>query len=190
MNVLTYVKKLGMTQQDLESIIIGCKKGDQACFSQIVDLYGKRCFGYFCRLTGNREISEDLLSELFVKLVEKIAGYKGGSFDGWIFAMASNIFYDHLRFKQRQSRLLDGHKRRLELDSSFAEDLPNDEADKMQAALSKLDADVREVIIMRYYSQLSFKEIAESRGEPIGTTLSKVHRGLKRLRELMGGNEL
>jgi RNA polymerase sigma-70 factor, ECF subfamily len=46
------------------------------------------------------------------------------------------------------------------------------------------------VIIMRYYSQLSFKEIAESRGEPIGTTLSKVHRGLKRLRELMGGSEL
>ncbi|MGA2094130.1 MAG: sigma factor-like helix-turn-helix DNA-binding protein [Sedimentisphaerales bacterium] len=39
---------------------------------------------------------------------------------------------------------------------------------------------------MRYYSQLSFKEIAELRGEPIGTTLSKVHRGLKRLRELMG----
>jgi RNA polymerase sigma-70 factor (ECF subfamily) len=179
-----------MAQQDLESIIIGCKKGDHACFSQIVDLYGKRCFGYFYRLTGNGEISEDLLSELFVKLVEKIAGFRGGSFDGWIFAMASNIFYDHLRFKQRQSRLLDGHKRRLELESSSVENLPGDEADKMQEALEKLDADVREVILMRYYSQLSFKEIAKAKREPIGTTLSKVHRGLKRLRELMGGSEL
>jgi RNA polymerase sigma-70 factor (ECF subfamily) len=176
-----------MAQQDLESIIIGCKKGDQACFSQIVDLYGKRCFGYFYRLTGNREVSEDLLSELFVKLVEKIGGFRGGSFDGWLFAMASNLFYDHLRFKQRQSRLLDGHKRRLEFESAPVENLPGDQVDKMQAALGKLDADVREVIIMRYYSQLSFKEIAQSRGEPIGTTLSKVHRGLKRLRELMGG---
>ncbi len=179
-----------MAQQDLESIIIGCKKGDQACFSQIVDLYGKRCFGYFYRLTGNREVSEDLLSELFVKLVEKIAGYKGGSFNGWLFAMASNIFYDHLRFKQRQSRLLDEHKRRLEFESLTVKNLPGDEADKIQAALGKLDADVREVILMRFYSQLSFKEIADSKGEPIGTTLSKVHRGLKRLRELMGGSEL
>lgn len=179
-----------MAQQDLESIIIGCKKGDHACFSQIVDLYGKRLFGYFYRLTGNREVSEDLLSELFVKLVEKIAGYKGGSFDGWLFAMGSNIFYDHLRFKQRQSRLLDEHKRRLEFESAPVENLPGDETDKMQSALGKLDADVREAILMRFYSQLSFKEIADSRGEPIGTTLSKVHRGLKRLRELMGGNEL
>jgi RNA polymerase sigma-70 factor (ECF subfamily) len=179
-----------MAQQDLESIIIGCKKGDQACFSQVVDLYGKRCFGYFYRLTGNREVSEDLLSELFVKLVEKIAGYKGGSFNGWLFAMASNIFYDHLRFKQRQSRLLDEHKRRLEFKSEPVENLPGDEAGKMQSALGKLDADVREVILMRFYSQLSFKEIADSKGEPIGTTLSKVHRGLKRLRELMGGSEL
>jgi RNA polymerase sigma-70 factor (ECF subfamily) len=179
-----------MAQQDLVSIIIGCKKGDHACFSQIVDLYGKRCFGYFYRLTGNREISEDLLSELFVKLVEKIGGFRGGSFDGWLFAMASNIFYDHLRFKQRQSRLLNEHKRRLELEPLPAADLTADETDKMQAAMEKLDADVREVILMRFYSQLSFKEIADSRGEPIGTTLSKVHRGLKRLRELMGGNDL
>ena len=179
-----------MAQQDLESLIIGCKEGDQACFSQIVDLYGKRSFGYFYRLTGNREISEDLLSELFVKLVEKIAGFRGGSFDGWIFAMASNIFYDHLRFKQRQSRLLEGHKRRLKLEPSSVENLPADEADKMQAALGKLETDVREVILMRFYSQLSFKEIAKSKGEPIGTTLSKFHRGLKRLRELMGGSEL
>jgi DNA-directed RNA polymerase specialized sigma24 family protein len=85
---------------------------------------------------------------------------------------------------------LDEHKRRIELEPDSLGNLPGDETDKMQRALSKLEADVREVILMRYYSELSFKEIAESREEPIGTTLSKVHRGLKRLRELMGGNEL
>ena len=53
-------------------------------------------------------------------------------------------------------------------------------------ALGELDSDVRELVMMRFYSQMSFKEIAESRREPIGTTLSKVHRGLKKLRELMG----
>jgi len=53
--------------------------------------------------------------------------------------------------------------------------------------LSRLDADTRDLIVLRYYSELSFKEIAEMRSEPLGTALSKLHRGLKKLRELMEG---
>jgi RNA polymerase sigma-70 factor, ECF subfamily len=175
-----------MAQHDIERIIIGCKKGDESCFTQLVDIYAKRCFGYFYRLTGNRDLSDELLSELFVKLVEKISTYRGGSFDGWIFTMASNIFHDYLRFKQRQTRLLDEHSKRIMAQSAGAINGKDDDADKLQMAMGELDSDVRELILMRFYSQMSFKEIAESRREPIGTTLSKVHRGLKRLRELMG----
>jgi RNA polymerase sigma-70 factor, ECF subfamily len=175
-----------MAQHDIESVIIGCKKGDEACFTQLVDVYGRRLFGYFYRVTGNRDLSEELLSELFAKLVEKIGSYRGGSFDGWIFTMASNIFHDHLRFKQRQTRLLDEHSKRIMSQSAGAADGKDIDADKLQMAIGELDDEVRELIIMRFYSQMSFKEIAESRREPIGTTLSKVHRGLKKLRELMG----
>jgi RNA polymerase sigma-70 factor, ECF subfamily len=175
-----------MAQQDIELIIIGCKKGDERCFTQLVEIYAKRCFGYFYRLTGNRDLSDELLSELFVKLVEKINTYRGGSFDGWMFTMASNIFHDYLRFKQRQTRLRDEHSKRLMSQAAGAIDGRDGDADKLQMALAELDGDVRELIMMRFYSQMSFKEIAESRREPIGTTLSKVHRGLKRLRELMG----
>ena len=53
--------------------------------------------------------------------------------------------------------------------------------------LKRLDADTRELSMLRFYSQLSFKEIAKMRSEPIGTTLAKLHRGLKRLREFMEG---
>ena len=174
-----------MTQHDLERIIIGCRNREEGSYSRLVEIYGKRCFGYFFRLTGNRTTSEDLLSELFVKLVEKIDGYRGGSFDGWVFAMASNIFHDHLRFKHRQANLLDEHRRRLELQPIESEQPSEGDFDKLQGSLEKLDDDIRELVMLRYYSQLSFKEIAELRKEPIGTTLSKVHRGLKRLRELM-----
>ncbi len=174
-----------MPQHDLERIIKGAKKGDHDCFSQLVDIYAKRCFGYFFRLTGNRHSSEDLLSQLFVKLVEKIGTYKGGNFDSWLFAMASNVFHDYLRFKHRQTRLLEEHSRRIELEPVHVESPDGDELDKLQDALSKLDSDVREIIIMRFYSQLPFKEMAQIRREPIGTTLSKVHRGLRKLRELM-----
>ena len=58
-------------------------------------------------------------------------------------------------------------------------------SDKLQWALEKLDKETAELLMLRYYSQVSFKELAEMRNEPIGTTLSKVHRGLKRLRVLM-----
>ena len=58
--------------------------------------------------------------------------------------------------------------------------------EKLQIQLAKLDMDTRELIMLRFYSELSFGEIAKMRSEPIGTTLSRLHRGLKKPEELMG----
>jgi len=173
--------------EDLTQIIIGCKNGDSQSFSKVIDLYSSRCYGYFYRLTGNTDISDELLSELFVKLVEKIKTYKGGSFESWLFRVASNIFHDYLRSKQRQQKVLD--IRKTEADSEIIEDKKSDGelVDKLQIQLSKLDDDTRELMMLRFYSELSFKEIAEMRSEPIGTTLAKLHRGLKKLKENMEG---
>ena len=170
---------------DLARIIIGCKNGYSKCFSQIVDMYSSRCYGYFYRLTGNKDLSDELLSELFVKLVEKIASYKGGSFEGWLFRIASNIFHDYLRSKQRRKKLLDVHKVQLESEITEPKKSGNEQFDLLEIQLKRMDADTRELIMLRFYSQLSFKEIAKMRSEPIGTTLAKLHRGLKKLRELM-----
>lgn len=175
-----------MTKNDyLAKIIIGCKNGDAECFSQVVDIYASRCYGYFYRLTGNKDISDELLSTLFVKLVEKIVSYKGGSFESWLFRIASNVFHDHLRTKQRQKKLFDERKKQLESEITVLKWTDSEKIDKLQVQLGKLDADTRDLIMLRFYSQLSFKEIAKTRSEPIGTTLSKLHRGLKKLRELM-----
>jgi len=175
------------TSNGLAQIIIGCKNGDSKCFSQIVDMYASRCYGYFYRLTGNNDVSDELLSELFVKLVEKIASYKGGSFDGWLFKIASNIFHDYLRSKQRRKKLLDVQKEQLESQFTEPKQSDNEQIDKLQIQLTRLDTNTRELIMLRFYSKLSFKEIALMRSEPIGTTLAKLHRGLKKLRELMEG---
>ncbi len=170
---------------DLAQIIIGCKNRDSKCFSQVVDMYASRCYGYFYRLTGNNDLSDELLSELFVKLVEKIGSYKGGSFEGWLFKIASNIFHDYLRGKQRRKKLLDVQKKQIESQITEPKQSDNEQIDKLQIQLRKLDTDTKELIMLRFYSQLSFKEIAVIRSEPIGTTLAKLHRGLKKLRELM-----
>lgn len=172
--------------EDLASIINGCRKGDARCFSQLVDMYAGRCYSYFYRLTGNNDVSDELLSELFVKLVEKINSYKGGSFESWLFKIASNIFHDFLRSKQRRRRLLDVRKEQLETDFTELKKIDDEQIDRLQMQLKRLDTDTRELIMLRFYSQLSFKEMAQMRSEPIGTTLAKLHRGLKRLREFMG----
>jgi RNA polymerase sigma-70 factor (ECF subfamily) len=172
---------------DLALIIAGCRKGDAQCFSRLVDMYAARCYGYFYRLTGNNDISNELLSELFVKLVEKIATYKGGSFDSWLFRIATNIFHDFLRGKQRRQKLLDARKEQLESEFTELKKSGNEQIDRLQIKLKRMDNDTRELIMLRFYSQLSFKEIAKIRSEPIGTTLAKLHRGLKKLRELMEG---
>ena len=169
---------------DLDRIVQGCKAGDNESFSKLVDMYSNRLYGYFYRLSGNRDISDELLSELFVKLVVNIRSFKDGVFESWLFKVASNIFYDHLRARQREQRLLDAKKNELKLKTE-PKKTDDDNVDKLQRQLAMLDDETRELIMMRYYSQLSFKQIAQMRAEPIGTTLSKVHRGLKKLRELM-----
>lgn len=174
---------------ELTQVIDGCKSGDAECFAQVVDLYGGRCYGYFYRLTGDRDLSDELLSELFVKLVEKIGSYKGGSFESWLFRIASNIFHDHLRSRKRQKKLVEGRRADLEQrpTETAQSDLTGDKLDRLQIQLNRLDPDTRDLIVLRYYSEMSFKEIAEIRSEPIGTALSKLHRGLGKLRELMEG---
>lgn len=174
-----------VNSDDLAQLIIGCKSSDSKCFSQIVDMYASRLYGYFYRLTGNKDLSDELLSELFVKLVEKIASYKGGSFEGWLFRIASNIFHDYLRSKQRRKKLLNVHKEQIESEITEQNKSGNEQIDLLEIQLKRMDADTRELIMLRFYSQLSFKEIAKMRSEPIGTTLAKLHRGLKKLRELM-----
>lgn len=174
-----------MTESDkIKDIVRRCRQGSDEAFAELVDLYSESCFGYFYRMTGNVEVSNDLLSDLFLRIVQKISTFKGGSFKSWIFRIASNLFYDHLRHQQRQKKLFEGKAERLEVaDTQVGSQI--EIQDQLQAALSKLDDDTVELLMMRYYSELSFKELSELRGEPIGTTLAKVRRALIKLRQIM-----
>jgi RNA polymerase sigma-70 factor (ECF subfamily) len=170
---------------DLARIIDGCKAGSADNFARLVDIYSGRIYGYFYRLTGNSELSDELLSELFFKLVGKIGSYKGGSFDSWVFKIAANIFNDYLRSKQRRKKLHEARREQLQEQITEPKRSEDERIDKLQIQLAKLNDETRELIMLRFYSQLSLKEMAIIRREPIGTTLSKLHRGIKRLRELM-----
>jgi len=170
---------------DLMQIIAGCKAGKSDSFAALVDKFSSRCYGYFYRMTGNRDLSDDLLSELFVKLVVKIGSYSGGSFESWLFTVAANVFRDYLRTKHRQTKLLEIKKKSMAMEVIEPKQSNEEMLDMLQKQLNNLDADTKEVIMLRFYSQMQFREIAQIRSEPIGTTLAKLHRGVKKLRELM-----
>jgi DNA-directed RNA polymerase specialized sigma24 family protein len=73
----------------------------------------------------------------------------------------------------------------FESETTEAKESGSERIDELQTQLGRIDTDTRELIMLRFYSQASFKEIAAMRSEPIGTTLSKLHRGLKKLQKLM-----
>lgn len=160
------------------------RKGDKAAVSELVDLYSKRMYGYFYRLTFNTDDANELLSELFLKMYEKIGTCRPETFEAWLFRIAYNLFMDFLRAKKRHEKMLDffGQDYKEQTD----EPQPGDGmTDELTSALKKLEPDAAELIVMRYYSQMSFQQLADLRSEPINTVLSKVHRGLKKLREIM-----
>lgn len=170
--------------QEIENLIQRCKKGDPEAFNELLERYADRCYAYFFRLTGRTHVSEELLSDLFIRLVKKIHSFEDGSFQNWLFTVASNLFRDYLRRQSRQNRIIEKKAAQLESEQKSPK---RDEPifDDLQVALGKLDAETAELITLRYYGQMSFKELAQQRNEPIGTTLSKVHRGVKKLRQIM-----
>ncbi len=188
-----------MDAAQLAELIGRAQRREPAAFDTLVDLYGTRLYGYFYRLTGSRHDADDLLQELFVRLVRMIGQYEhDGRFDGWIFRIATNLVRDRVR-RARKAKSA-GH----DLGQSGTDDpdvlagLPDlsvgqpsdgmqraEQADRLQWAIAQLPEGEREVILLRHFSQLTFREIADQMKTPLGTALARAHRGLARLRQLM-----
>ncbi|MBP7706664.1 MAG: sigma-70 family RNA polymerase sigma factor [Candidatus Aminicenantes bacterium] len=140
-------------------------------------------YNFFLRLTGNRAASEDLVQDVFMRVLKYRAGYLSESrFNVWLFQIARNAHVDHLR----------KHKATLPLDEQFAETpgrepLPgaayesDREAELVRRALDRLPVQKREVLVLFRYQNLKLREIAELLGVQVGTVKAQVHRALKDL---------
>jgi RNA polymerase sigma-70 factor (ECF subfamily) len=172
---------------------------DPAALRELVDAYSPRVFGLLYRLTGSRETAEELLQETFLRLVRMIGEYEHtGKFEPWLFRIAANLARDHARRARRRRGSLaldsfpgaDGPGMADVADASQPE--PSREAARNEAAarlnecLQRLGEIDREIILLRHFSELSFREIAEILQIPLGTALARAHRALKRLRAEFG----
>ncbi|HKQ47122.1 MAG TPA: sigma-70 family RNA polymerase sigma factor [Phycisphaerae bacterium] len=193
-----------MDGEALSAAILGAQRGDSACLDRLVEHFAGRIFGFLYRMTGSRQDAEDLMQEVFVRLVRMIGVYQhDGRFEAWLFRIAANLARDRVRKLGRSPRVLalvesDAESARhsgvTSMDDLASAEEPVDaglrrgeEADALHAALNELPAAERETIMLRHFSQMTFREIAEATGVPLGTALARGHRGLAKLREIMCG---
>jgi len=135
-----------------------------------------------------------------LRLVKRLADYdERGRFEPWLFRIASNLVRDRIRRAKRRPRPASLSAGRGDDDDGSLGEMLSDpdqapvdgpmllaeQAGRLREALDRLDAVSREMVIMRHFGQMSFREIAEEMDCPLGTALAKVHRAIKSLRAMM-----
>ena len=185
-----------MENVELDEILRRACRHDPEALSTLVEVYSPRVFGLLYRLSGSREAAEDLMQETFLRVVRMIGQYQHvGKFEAWLFRIASNLARDRARQIKRRGPLisLDGSAEDSPAvpEQEYADQSPErqimqkEAGRRLEACLDRLTEPEREILLLRHYSDLSFREIADMLGVPLGTALARAHRALNRLRTEM-----
>jgi RNA polymerase sigma-70 factor (ECF subfamily) len=186
-----------MDAERIEELVARAQRRDADAFDAIIDAYGPRLYGYFHRICGSREEAEDLLQELFLRVVRMIDRYEHqNQFDAWLFRIATNLIRDRVRKTRRTPATADidsfgSDFAASSIDAEAPELQPpaiaerREESDRLGAALAALAEPDREIVMLRHFSRLTFQEIADMLQKPLGTVLSRGSRALRKLRTLM-----
>lgn len=182
--------------QLLVTLLDRCRNGDGQAFQRVFDMFRGPLYSYLARTTGDRHLAEDLLQDTFLRMVENLDRYEeSGRFQAWLFRIAANRVRDWARRKSHSERVggvsdPDDPESTGVVDRSV--DAPpeaqleqTEQVRRLEAAVAGLESEERQVLILRHYSGLSFKEIAGIMGAPLGTVLARGHRALGKLRERM-----
>ena len=173
------------------AIAHGLKRQDTDLLDDLIERYQHRLLRYLLFLTGNREVSEDLFQETWIRVLLRGAQYNGKArFDTWLFTIARNLVIDLSR--KRTMASLDEMSDRFEDDRPL--DFPIDGPSPLESfqsrensaevaeVLVRLEPQSREVLVLRFYEELSLEEIAGVTRSPLSTVKSRLYRGLAALR--------
>ena len=181
---------MGHEEADL---ISRCQGGDQAAMKEIFDEYRDKVYRIAYGVVRHREEALDIVQEVFIKLFRTIGNFKGkSSFYTYVYRTAMNTAIDHVRkFKKSTSLSFEDGVERYLPDSP--EKRPDQVAmgreleGKVKEALAKLPDDQRTAIIFREVEGLSYQEMAKAMGCSMGTVMSRLHYGRKKLQQLLRG---
>lgn len=163
------------------------RNGEGQMLGVLFERYHGSLFNFYTRLMGNRTVSEDLVQEVFLRILRYRETYQPGTpFRPWMYQIARNARMDHYRRTPRHE--------------AFAPEMlppvvPRDAAQQEQEgallhrALMQLSEDKREVLILARFQELKYTEIAALLGCELNTVKTRVHRALRDLREAFRGLE-
>lgn len=174
------------------------RKGDQEAFTELMGLYREPLFYLLLKMVKNKSDAEDLTIEAFEKAFRKIESYnKDYAFSTWLYKIASNHGIDFLRKKNSSETHISIDKNEdLDNDEYYKtifipEDAPNPEEkivnkqrkQLLKSLIKRLPPDYRRILVLRFYEEYSYNEIAEKLDIPIGTVKARLFRS----RELLAG---
>lgn len=164
-----------LTDEELMSLLT---KGGQSAFDQLYQRYSKLLLNFFFRmLNGDREKAEDLLHDLFLKIIEKPESFDcNKKFNTWFYTLASNMIKNEYRSRLVRSE----HEKYTLAKNSELFELNNENFDRklfdtqLQLELDKLDVEAKTIFDLRFVEEMSIKQIAEIINCPEGTVKSRL----------------
>lgn len=163
-------------------------KGDKAAFAEIVHRYQNFLLNFFCYMGADRNKSEDLVQETFIRLYKYRKRYKASAgFKTFLLTLARNTRIDWLRKKRRTS------EKEVPLTNAVHKTVcgKSTDTDKhldISAALSGLSEKLKDVVVLNVYQGLNYKEISAILDIPEGTVKSRMHLAIGKLREFFNEN--
>jgi len=172
-------------------LISRCQQGDQDALKEIFNQYHKKVYRIAYGVMRHREDALDVVQEVFIKLFRSIKNFKGKSaFYTYLYRLAINTAIDHSRRGKRGTffsldeeggfQPSDGPEKRP--DQIVAR---KEVEEKVRWAIDQLPQDQKETLIYREIEELSYEEIAEAMGCSVGTVMSRLHYGRKKLQVLL-----
>ncbi len=169
-----------------KDIIVRCQIGKLEDFAFLYDKYAKKIYSFVYFKIQHQETAEDLVTQVFIKALEKISSFdiSKGTFQAWIYQIARNKVIDHYRTVKKVSNIDDVWDLQDGTDIERDIDIKNRLLD-VEEYLKNLKAEQREVIIMRVWQDMSYKEIAEALGKTEASCKMKFSRTINKLRDEM-----
>ena len=186
------MQKLAKVTDDM--LVQSYANGNNDAFDTLLERHQNRLLAYITQLTGNRQQAEDIFQETFVKAIMTIrqGNYvESGKFGAWLTRIARNLFIDQYRQEKAEPTMSTDDTEidilnRKELSEQTVEDgiVDLQIRDDVRRLIRLLPDEQREVLVMRYYRNLSFKEIAELTDVSINTALGRMRYAILNLRRL------
>ena len=174
-------------------------QGNSKSFEVLIQKHKNKIYAFILSKIRNRDLAEDIFQETFIKVINSLQKGKyneEGKFLPWVMRIANNLVIDYFR-KAKKIRTIaptndfDIFDILQDGDRNIEDNLVNDQVHKdLRKLIEYLPEDQKEVLKMRYYAELSFKEISESTGVSINTALGRMRYALINLRKLIDSNQV